>query len=93
MNKADMQGTVNILISSRFTYKPSHDEWIEFWILLKDDDKILDNAYVNSLFSQWQEKGQLSPRQIYFLFRIVFPKTRLGFPPTYEKKIAKKFLD
>jgi hypothetical protein len=83
---------IDLMIKSKFTYKPTYDEWLEFWILLKDDQALLEDPYINDVFSVWQKKGELSPRQTYFIFKQVFPKNKIGKPPPKKHQPLKDFL-
>lgn len=72
---------IELMIQSKFKYTPSHDEWCEFWISLKNDDLAVNDLFVNDIFGVWHTGATPSPRQIYFMFKRIFPEAKLGQPP------------
>jgi hypothetical protein len=88
-----MMKMIDLLIQSRFSYTPTDDEWCEFWYLLKGDERLLEDNFVNDIFLVWRNGHTPTPRQKYFLFKRVFPKARLGPPPKRRSSALKDFLD
>lgn len=79
---------IDLMIRSNFTYRPSQDEWCEFWVTMRDDELAVNDPFVNEIYAVWHQGKTPSPRQMYFLFKRVFPKAKLGVPP--PKKNAPK---
>ena len=84
---------IDLMIKSNFKYTPSQDEWCEFWSLMRGQNELLDDNYINDIFLVWYKGKQPSPRQCYFLFKRVFPNAKLGRPPNPKNPPLRKYLD
>jgi len=84
---------IDLMIKSNFKYTPTYDEWYEFWHLLKGSEELLEDPFINDIFLIWNSGKMPSPRQSYFVFKRVFPNTKIGKPPPRRLQPLKDFLN
>jgi len=73
---------IEILKRSDYHYRPTMEEWDEIWDTVREDQELMENNFVRSLYQQWLRKSEgkwaeefplLSQRQMKCLILTVYP--------------------
>ena len=76
---------IEILKRSDYHYRPTMEEWDEIWDTVREDQELMDNDFVRSLYQQWLRKSEgkwaeefplLSQRQMMCLISTVYPQKK-----------------
>jgi hypothetical protein len=73
---------IEILKRSDYHYRPTLEEWDEIWDTVRDNEELMNNEFIRSLYQQWQRKSEgkwadnfplLSQKQMKCLISTVYP--------------------